>query len=75
MTVAKDKAMISGIVGALGAVAAVISGLPSMFMLAGFGTFFFTMLIQYGSIKVKLVVSLVGGLGLGSLYFVGGGSP
>ena len=73
MTVAKDKAIISGIVGAFGAVAAVISGIPSMFMLAGFGTFFFTMLIQYGSIKIKLVASLVGGLGLGSWYYYGGG--
>ena len=73
MTVAKDKAIISGIVGALGAVAAVISGYASLFILTGFGTFFVTMLIQYGSVKFKIATSLASLLGLSSFYFFGGG--
>ena len=73
MTVAMDKAKISGIVGSLGAIAAVVVGYANFFILAGFGMFFFTLLIQYGSIKFKVATTLTGlfSLAYASEYFGG----
>lgn len=72
MSVAMDKAKVSGIVGILGAIAAVVTGYASMFILAGFGTFFFTLLIQYGSLKFKFVTLLASAIGLATYFFNSG---
>lgn len=63
-----DKAKISGIVGALGALIAVAGGHTSMFLFAGFGLFFFTMMIQYGGIQFKIATSAATLLGVA--YFL-----
>ena len=67
MKVVTIKGSISGIVGLLGAISAAISGQIQMFIPVGFGLFFFALLIQYGSIKFKIVTSLTTLLGF--VYF------
>ncbi len=75
MTATMDKAKISGIVGSLGAIAAVVAGYANFFMLAGFGMFFFTLLIQYGSFKFKIITSAAVLTGLSYFFFGGGSMP
>lgn len=75
MNVASGKAIISGIVGLLGAASAAISRQVQMFIPVGFGLFFFTLLIQYGSFKFKIVTSAAVLTGLSYLFFGGGNMP
>lgn len=71
MKVVSIKALISGVTGFLGAIAAVTSGLTQMFIPIGFGLFMLTMFIQYGSIKFKVVTTLTTLFGLTAFYFGG----
>ena len=57
MSVALDKAKISGVVAAFASIMALIDNYPNYVLLAGLGTFLFTLMIQYGSIKFKIVGS------------------
>jgi len=76
MTLANDKAKISAIAGLLGAVAAVVYGFVNFVLLAGIGMFLFTMLIQYSSIKIKILVPFAALLTLiTSSLFIEGESP
>ena len=63
MSAITDKAKISGIMGVLGAVTAIAGGYTNMFLFAGFGLFFFTMMIQYGGIQFKIATSAAAILG------------
>ena len=74
MTVAMDKAKVSGIVGTIAAIATFLSPYNVYFIFAGFGMFLMTMLIQYGLLKIKFAVSMTGTLLFIVTYFVEGGT-
>lgn len=74
MKVVSIKAIVSGVVGSLGAIAAAVSGLSQMFIPVGFGLFILTLLIQYGSIKFKIATTLSTLFGLGVFYYEGAGA-
>jgi len=74
MTVAMDKAKVSGIAGTISAIATLLSPYNAYFIFAGLGMFLVTMLIQYGSLKIKLVTSMTGILLFLVTYFVEGGT-
>ena len=74
MTVAMDKAKISGVAGTVSAIATLLSPYNVYFIFAGLGMFLVTMLIQYGSIKIKFVASMTGILLFVITYFVEGGT-
>jgi len=57
-----DKAKVSGIAGLAGAITAVFTGFVNLALMAALGTFFITMLIQYGSVKIKILVPITVGL-------------
>jgi hypothetical protein len=56
MSMVIDKAKVSGIVGAISAFATVLYGYVNFVLLVGIGVFLLTMMIQYGSVKIKLLV-------------------
>lgn len=68
-----DKAKIAGIVAVFGAIVTVVYGFANFVLLSGIGTFLATLLIQYGSIKVKILVPLAALLGFFSWSVVNGG--
>jgi len=68
MSVAMDKAKISGIAGVVGAITALVTGNIQYLIIGGFGLFFLTLMIQYGSIKIKAVMTLTGGIGFALMY-------
>lgn len=70
MTAVMDKAKVSGIAGALAGLATLLSPYNVYFVFAGFGMFLMTLLIQYGSLKIKLVASMTGILLFLATYFV-----
>ena len=70
MSIAMDKAKISGITGAFGAIAAVVAGYASWFLFFGIGTFVFTLMIQYGTIKIKIALTMAGLIGMMSVYWI-----
>lgn len=74
MTVAMDKAKVSGIAGTVSAIATLFSPYSTYFIFAGLGVFLVTMLIQYGSFKIKFVASITGVLLFFTTYFVDGGT-
>lgn len=57
-----DKAKVSGIVGLAGAITAIFSGFVNFALMAALGAFLVTMLIQYGSVKIKILVPMTIGL-------------
>jgi hypothetical protein len=73
MTAVMDKAKVSGIAGAVSALATLFSPYNVYFIFVGFGMFLMTLLIQYGSLKIKLVASMTGILLFLATYFVKGG--
>jgi hypothetical protein len=73
MTVAMDKAKVSGIAGIVASIATFFSVYSIYFVIVGFGIFVTTLLIQYGSIKFKFVASFTTILGLIIAYFSEGG--
>lgn len=74
MTVAMDKAKVSGIAGTVAAITTLLSPYNVYFIFAGFGMFMMTMLIQYGSFKIKFIASMTGTLLFVITYFVEGGA-
>jgi len=68
MTTAMDKAKVSAITGAFGSLTAFVAGYTNFVMIAGMAAFLFTMMIQYGLIKVKILVPAATALGLISWY-------
>ncbi len=74
MTVVMDKAKVSGIAGTVAAIATLLSTYNVYFIFAGFGMFMMTMLIQYGSFKIKFVASMTGALLFVITYLVEGGT-
>lgn len=75
MKVASVKAIISGIVALLGAGYAAIAGQAQVFFPVSLGLFVFMMLIQYGSIKFKIVTSFATLVGFYYFIFGGGTAP
>ena len=76
MTKTFDKAKVSAIAGIFGAIAATVYGFMNFVLLAGMGMFLFTMLIQYSSIKIKILVPFAALLTLiTSSLFIQGESP
>lgn len=67
-----DKAKVAGIVAVFGAIATVVYGFTNFVLLSGIGTFLITLLIQYGSIKVKVLVPVAALLGFLSWSAVNG---
>lgn len=69
-----DKAKVSGIAGLVGAITAIFSGFLNFALMAALGTFLITMLIQYGSIKIKILVPITIGLilAIGVIFEKGG---
>jgi len=59
MSIALDKAKISGIAGLFGAFAVFVYGFVNFVLIGGMATFLLTLMIQYGSIKVKILVPIV----------------
>jgi hypothetical protein len=57
MSVAIDKAKISGIVAVFASIIALVGNYANLALLVCLGTFLFTLMIQYGSIKFKIVGS------------------
>lgn len=74
MTAVIDKAKVSGITGTISAVATLLSPYNAYFIFAGIGMFLVTMLIQYGSFKIKFVTSMTGILLFLVTYFAEGGT-
>lgn len=50
-----DKAKISGIVAFFASIVAAIEGYPNYVLITALGTFLFTLMVQYGSVKFKIV--------------------
>ena len=74
MNAASAKATISGIVGLLGAGSTAMVGQAQISIPIGFGLFLITLLIQYDSIKIKIMASFATFMGF--LYFIlNGGTP
>lgn len=73
MSTAFDKAKIAGIVAVFGAISAFVYGFANFVLLAGLGTFFASLSIQYGSLKIKILVPLATLLGLASWSTFNGG--
>lgn len=57
MSVALDKAKVSAAVATFASIVTWIEGFPNYFLLTALGAFFFTLMIQYGSVKFKIVGS------------------
>ena len=58
------KALVSAFAGLFGAIAAIFYGYANLTLMAGLGTFLFTLMVQYSSVKLKIAASIAGILAL-----------
>ena len=76
MSTAIDKAKISGITALFGAIVAIIYGFANFAMFTSLVTFITMMMVQYGSIKVKILVPAALLLTLfAGIQYIGGVHP
>lgn len=73
MKVVSIKASVSGVAGIMGSISAAAFGYWQLLVPVGFGLFFFTLLIQYSSIKIKIATSA--GILFSMLYLFFNGEP
>lgn len=56
MSAVLDKAKVSGIAGAISGFATILYGYVNFVLFIAVGVFLLTLMVQYGSIKVKILV-------------------